>query len=207
MADTLDPKNTLINTYKESNSIQYFAHSKDLGCWVRNKTKNASNNKPMTVVFEVGNTPIILPATVAPIDLCKYAQKEDLIKSHGLITALNLRTLEIMTEADALKLLEEPAMKIEVKRLQDEANVLKNINAIDSQEENIPNAAMLNKAIAAASIDVIEAIDLIKDKGLEAAVERLNQLKLYFTDNDVLFVKEKLSTVEGGMEAINQLFG
>lgn len=207
MTDTskkVDP--ALIAKYKMDNSIQYFEHSGDTGCFVLNKTKTAQG-KPTSIIFSINGAAITLPATIAPIDLCKYAPKEDILKSANVITALNRRIIEIISEADALKLLNTKDMRYEMARLAREAEAENSVSTIEEPETNVvPDAAGLNKAITNANIEVVEAIESIKDNGLKAAVERLKELKLYFTDNDIAFIKEKLANEDGGLDAIKEIF-
>lgn len=204
MSNTISKE--MLAKFKTDNSIQYFNFTNDIGCYVLNKTKTAYN-KPTGVMFEVNDVVVVLPATVAPIDLCKYAPKDALLKSSSLITALNKGILQIITEEEALKILSTPEMQREAARIaREEGTEENNKVTLENGLNEAKNAGDLNVAITNVNIEIIEAIEAIKEKGLDWVVDRLLEQKLYFQEGDINYIKEKLAVEEGGLEAIEKIF-
>lgn len=194
---------SLLQMYLKQNSIQYYNLAEENGVYVYNTVKNEETGKPVGVLLTIGEGTVSIPATVAPIDLCKYASKADILSSKSFITALNKGILAIVSEQEAIKVLSTDDMIREMKRITKmEAAEL---NKTDSPVEVAKDVAEVTKSIASASLEVVEAIDRLSTEGIHAVTDALMDQKMYFTDYDKMFIKEKLSTVQGGFDSLKKL--
>lgn len=173
--------------------------------WVLNTARAAIANRKPSLVIAVpklggqGSDQVIIPATTIPVSLTNQVQRRALMDSSELRKAFSLGMIKFITDAQAQKMLNDPANRREVMRLQEESQAQEmeaNQAILGTGNENIRTGAMdLNKnKVNPAIVAILDEAQHNTDMDEETAAARVRNLGPK-SEEDLKYMVGRLETL------------
>lgn len=181
-------------------SVAQAEQSKSSSVWVLNTSNSGGRQKGLLhITITEGNgraSVITIPSTRIPVDLTTQATKNALLTSPDFRRCIAARVLTLITEEDAVHLLDNPDAKAEQARLM-------NIDTAAEHETDIPELRALKEAesgqIGAFALNLAHTDDGDEDAivaNLKNNADGLSKIELQYIVNTSKFAKVKGAAAE-----------